>query len=103
KGSASVDLQRLSRTSSQVSTEEARNGVPHLDHVLRVDGTVAFVGLDEVFDLDTTVAQRVDEVVGFGLDHANVVGALDYQERRTDRVHQVDRGTGHHVGQLVGV
>ena len=73
-----------SPAAAELLCEEAGYRRPHLDDVLRVDGTVAFIGLNEVVHLDTAVAQRGDQVVGLGLDDTDIVGALDHQQRRAD-------------------
>ena len=64
---------------------------------------VSLVVLDHVLDLDPPRAQRLDEIVGFGLHDARVVGALDDQQRCSDLVHPGDRRAGQHVGLLLRI
>jgi hypothetical protein len=52
---------------------------------------VALVGRDEVLDREAALAQRDDDLVGLGLLHARIVGALHHEQRRRDLVGGVER------------
>jgi hypothetical protein len=75
----------------------------HVNEVVRVDETVPLVVLGHVLDVDSTGPQWCHEMVGFGLDDARVVGALDDQQRGADLVDLGDGRASQHVGFLLRV
>jgi hypothetical protein len=71
--------------------QEALDCPVHVDHVVRVHEPVSLVVLDHVFDFHATCAERYDEIIGFGLYHAWVVGSLNHQQGCPDLIHPGDR------------
>jgi len=64
---------------TEVFTKEPVDHLVHVDYIVGVDESVPLVVLDHVLDLDAAVAQRRDQVVGFGLHDTYIVGALNDQ------------------------
>ena len=74
----------LLRPPSELLREEGLGRLVELQPVLGFRKAVPFVGEQEVFMVDTRVLEGSHDLLGLGLFHAGVVGALGDQERDDD-------------------
>src|ERR687897_1916903 len=83
-----IESQRTKRDPNrvlrQVLGEESDDGVVAPHAVRELQDVVAFVLEHEVVDVATELAQLLDDVTRFPLDHTRVVLALDDEERARD-------------------
>src|SRR5690606_17754160 len=80
------------------------HGRVELELVFVIVKAVAFVVLDQVFDLDAALAQRLYHLVAFGLVDARILRPLGDQQRGADAVDvQRRRGGGQALAVALGV